>query len=711
MNIGLKFTASRLSIRWMLTGLSAFALLGALLLGSTAIWQARNGAAQIDQVQTEAVVPMIMLQSLEKHLKEIGYRVSGVVLEILPTQGSYVHLQDMRATLQVEWAGFIAVARPESLGKDDREQFDKADKGMAELDARLEKLARAYQNDDTDTIQAFLEDDWLDIYGGLIKPVEALSPVYQHQVSVIFDRAQIIATQALWIVIAAMIVVVLVVSLAGYFLGRRILARVKSSREVVDAISHFDFERELEITGEDELSALQKDLVGMQSHLRLAIAEVNTVVGAIAHGDFGRRIEGQYEGSLQTMKLGVNAAAERVGFMMDELGKVMSALEAGHFEVQMDQRVEGDFRARVDRALASLALVMHAINQVMNQVAEGQFNVRVEVEARGELAVLKQNLNDSLEKLESAILAVSQEAERVAEGDLVARVEGSYAGELANLQNSLNAGLGNMEAAVSEVMQATHIVQNVAGEIAQGSRELMDRTANQAASIEETAASMETLAATVRKNAENARTADRLASEARDESEQGAVVMRDSGKAMDAMRDAARRIEEIVGLIDGIAFQTNILALNAAVEAARAGEHGRGFAVVANEVRFLAQKSAQAAKDIKVLIAATASRIDDGARLMEDSGQLLDRIHEAVRRVSQVVAEIASASVEQSNGIAQISAAVSGMDRTTQANSGLEEETAAAAENLRLQSEELKRLTGRFTVSDTASETWLVQRG
>jgi methyl-accepting chemotaxis protein len=287
-------------------------------------------------------------------------------------------------------------------------------------------------------------------------------------------------------------------------------------------------------------------------------------------------------------------------------------------------------------------------------------------------------------------------ASRIAGGDL--RNEGAADVAPESLLGALERMRGTLASIVAEVQQGAHVVSTTAGEIARGNDDLSQRTQEQASSLEETAASMEEMTATVKQNAENATAADRLSRHARGEAERGGDVV---AKAMDAMRDigdSSRRITDIVGMIDEIAFQTNLLALNAAVEAARAGEQGRGFAVVASEVRRLAQSSAAASKEIKALIVESGERVEAGAELVGRSADALRDIVGSVKKVTDIVAEIAAASSEQSAGVDQVNIAIAQIDQVTQENAALVEEAAAAAKSMQDQAQSLRDQVAFFTV-------------
>jgi methyl-accepting chemotaxis protein len=296
-----------------------------------------------------------------------------------------------------------------------------------------------------------------------------------------------------------------------------------------------------------------------------------------------------------------------------------------------------------------------------------------------------------------------QIADRVAEGDLTSDIEVNSTDELGQLAAALKRMNANLRNIVTDVRSGTEVISHASGEIAAGNADLSHRTEEQASSLEETASSMEELTSTVKHNADNARQASRLAATASEVAVKGGRVVADVVQRMSAINDSSKKIADIIGVIDGIAFQTNILALNAAVEAARAGEQGRGFAVVATEVRTLAQRSAGAAKEIKQLISDSVQRVEDGTRLVGEAGKTMDEVVASVHRVTEIVAGISAATGEQSSGIEQVNQAVMQMDNVTQQNAALVEEAAAAAESMQQQALALAHAVASFKLERGAS--------
>ena len=291
---------------------------------------------------------------------------------------------------------------------------------------------------------------------------------------------------------------------------------------------------------------------------------------------------------------------------------------------------------------------------------------------------------------------------RVAEGDLTADVTANSKDETGQLLQALQDMSNSLRGIVADVRSGTDTIATASSEIAAGNLDLSSRTEQQASALEETASSMEELISTVKQNADNARQANQLAVSASEVAVQGGAVVAQVVDTMGSINASARKIVDIISVIDGIAFQTNILALNAAVEAARAGEQGRGFAVVASEVRSLAQRSATAAKEIKTLIDASVHEVDAGSQLVAQAGNTMTEVVSSVRRVTDIVGEISAASQEQSSGIAEIGRAITQMDEATQQNAALVEQAAAAAQSLQDQAAHLADVVAEFKLEDKA---------
>ena len=339
------------------------------------------------------------------------------------------------------------------------------------------------------------------------------------------------------------------------------------------------------------------------------------------------------------------------------------------------------------------------VDDVVAAVSRGDFSKQINLDGKsGFMRALAENINQLSGTVSGVLDGVSTMLRTMSEGDLTRRIEGQYQGVYATLRDSANETAERLADTVKDITLASTEVASGADQISTGANDLSQRTEQQAANLEETAASMQEMAATIKQNADNSQQASQLAVTARDAANKGGDVVSDAVGAMGKIEESSRRISDIIGVIDEIAFQTNLLALNAAVEAARAGDAGRGFAVVASEVRSLAQRSAQAAKDIKDLIIDSTEQVQGGVELVNRTGEALEEIVDSIKRVSDIVAEISAASREQATGADEINTAITQMDEMTQQNSALVEENAAAARTMTDQAVRMRQRVDFFTV-------------
>lgn len=341
------------------------------------------------------------------------------------------------------------------------------------------------------------------------------------------------------------------------------------------------------------------------------------------------------------------------------------------------------------------------VGSLVSAAAQGSFSQRLDLTGKeGFFRRLGQDLNALMDSVETGLQDLQAVLEGLAKGDMTVRITKDYSGIFADLKGYSNQTAESLADMLGQIRESADTIFTAASEIAQGNSDLSSRTEQQASSLEETASSMEELTSTVRNNADNARQANSLAMNASQVATTGGDVVQKVVHTMAAINDSARKIADIIGVIDGIAFQTNILALNAAVEAARAGEQGRGFAVVAAEVRNLAQRSASAAKEIKSLIEDSVNKVEDGNNLVAQAGSTMSEIVVSIQKVTDIMADIAAASAEQSTGIEEVNRAVSQMDEMTQQNAALVEEAAASAEALQGQSNLLSQSVAVFKLDD-----------
>ncbi len=344
--------------------------------------------------------------------------------------------------------------------------------------------------------------------------------------------------------------------------------------------------------------------------------------------------------------------------------------------------------------------LLQNVSRTVEKAQQGYLGDRIDLsKVEGVAQQLSRSINDLLDSIQGAMNDVIRVTTGMAEGDLTQTIDNNFEGELGQLKDAINSSISRLDGIVSVAVEAAKVVNGAAQEVSQGSHDLSERVQQQAAALEQTSATMDEMNSTIQHNTQNANQAVDVAKGVQTKATQGSKVMQQTIEAMNAIQQSSHKIADIVSLIDGIAFQTNLLALNAAVEAARAGDHGRGFAVVAGEVRALAQKSAEAAKDIKLLITESVNRIDQGTKLAAESGEVLNGITGSINEVTSMIGQIAKASNEQAAGIHQVHEAINSIDQVTQQNAALVEETTAASESMSEQANILSQDMAFFTTT------------
>ena len=530
----------------------------------------------------------------------------------------------------------------------------------------------------------------------------------------------------------------------AWSLIRDIVRPLERTVQTFHAIAEGDYLNEIRIDRQDEIGQVLEGLEGLQTklgfdmeesrrgasdNLRIKIAldsitlpvtlsqadnaliYLNPAAASLFRGmapELGKRIPGfNVEGMLggrvsqlfeeETLKA---AYAER--FQSNRVFDTRIAGRTLRLSASPVYNVDGTYAGRVtqwqDRT--SEIAVEQEVAHLVNGAAAGDFSQRLQaVGKEGFFLQLTEGINRLVETSERGMSDVARVLKALANGDLTQQIAADYQGLFGQLKDDANGTTQRLQEIVSQIREASDAINTAAREIASGNTDLSGRTESQAASLQETAASLDEITSTVKQNADNARQANQLARGASDIAMKGGNVVGEVVHTMASIADSSKKIADIISVIDGIAFQTNILALNAAVEAARAGEQGRGFAVVAGEVRSLAQRSANAAREIKTLIGDSVDKVNVGYRQVEQAGSTMKEIVDAVKRVTDIMGEISAASTEQSQGVEQVNQAISQMDETTQQNAALVEEAAAAAESLQDQASGLTQAVAVFRVN------------
>jgi methyl-accepting chemotaxis protein len=455
-----------------------------------------------------------------------------------------------------------------------------------------------------------------------------------------------------------------------------------------------------------------KDIsIGMNKLLEAVIGPLNmaaSYVDNLSKGVIPAEITNEYSGDFNIIKSNLNACGLAIKALVTDGNLLAKAAGAGDLNARADASKHlGEYRKVIEGLNATLDAIIEPLNMAANSVediARGDIPQPITNHYNGDFNKIKDNLNTCFSAISALVADTKMLSDAAGEGNVSVRADADqHSGDFRKIVEGVNNTLEMIVGPIATVKMSIETINTAAKEIAQGNSDLSRRTEDQAASLEKTAASMEELSSTVKQNADNAKQANQLATAASDVAVRGGVVVSEVVTTMANINESAKKIEDIISVIDGIAFQTNILALNAAVEAARAGEQGRGFAVVAGEVRNLAQRSASAAKEIKILITESVTNTNVGTVQVEKAGNTMHEIVTSVKRVTDIIAEISAASQEQSVGIEQVNEAIMKMDDVTQQNTALVEEAAAAAESLMDQADELMNAVSVFQLGTLTS--------
>ncbi|WIH06818.1 MCP four helix bundle domain-containing protein [Xanthomonas translucens pv. graminis] len=549
----------------------------------------------------------------------------------------------------------------------------------------------------------------------LMKRAAPATQKWQHALTTFSDRQRALAATAYAeantamdhgraLLIAGGLAVVLVSIALALLITRSLVLPLNRATRAAEAIAGGKLDNDVQTQATDETGRLLGAMHGMQQQMRSLIAAQMDMAKRHEAGQISYRMDAAaFPGDYGRMAAETNAVVGSHVEVQLQLARIMGRYAVGDLSHDMD-RLPGEkatFTQTMDEVKVNLSAMNGQIKQLAQSAADGDFSARGDAERfQFDFRVMVESLNQLMTTADGNLQSLSALLQSIAAGDLTARMHGEFHGVFAQMRDDANATAEQLSEIVGRIKHSAVSINAAASEIAAGNDDLSRRTEQQAASLEETAASMEELTSTVKQNAEHARQANQLAAGAGSVASQGGEVVGQVVTTMSGIEASSKRIADIISVIDGIAFQTNILALNAAVEAARAGEQGRGFAVVASEVRTLAQRSASAAKEIKELIDDSVSRVAEGSALVGQAGKTMHEIVSSVQRVTDIMGEISAASQEQYAGIEQVNQTVTQMDESTQQNAALVEEASAAARSMEQQATELTQAVALFKLDE-----------
>ncbi|WP_323152865.1 methyl-accepting chemotaxis protein [Stenotrophomonas maltophilia] len=688
---------SRLGAGFGLLLLFIVAIVGLVLYGN------HLKSAQFEKVVDVNMVKMRLLNDmLDTNNAVLMHRRLMVIKRGEDFDKDYQKAQELSQTYDGIWARYIKIPR-DATGDALVAKIDAARKAT---DASTQHLHERMKAGDFDGAAKEL----LAEHGLATAWNEAISTLLRHQETLTERSREEYRSTESWtgtlsIVFGALSL--LLGSLAAWAITRSLTRPLEGAVKLADGIANGRLDNTIDASGNDEVTQLLRSMQRMQAQLQSVMAAQGELARQHDAGSLSYRMdESAFPGDYGRMVHETNALVGSHVQVQNRLIEVMKHYARGDLSVDMDP-LPGEKAAitqAMDETKTSLSAINGEIRRLATAAAAGDFSLRGDEDRFAyDFRDMVAGLNRLMQTTDQNLVQVSSLLQAISRGDLTVRMQGDFHGVFARMRDDCNATVDQLKQIVGRIQSSASSINLAAGEIASGNTDLSRRTEQQAANLEETAASMEELTSTVKQNAEHARQANQLAIGAHGVASQGGEVVGQVVTTMSAIEASSKKIAEIISVIDGIAFQTNILALNAAVEAARAGEQGRGFAVVASEVRTLAQRSAGAAKEIKGLIEDSVGKVADGSALVRQAGTTMGEIVASVQRVTDIMADISAASQEQSSGIEQVNQAVVQMDETTQQNAALVEEASAAARSMEEQANLLAEAVSVFRTGAAAA--------
>jgi len=676
---------------FLLIGLMSFIMITLTTLNLYDLRQTNQG---LQSVYANRTVPLVALSEIKTRLLHI--RTAIVTGFPFPEEmaGQHKKIEQDISEIEKLWSEYAA----SDLAGEEKALADKFSKDSRRFLANA-KIAVELQRTDNrkEEAEKFYFETVRSAYNPASDGINALLKLQKDSVKQEYEAAQSRYQTILIVVIVALLAGVLLSVFIGTIIVRRLLNELGGepsyAAAVVKDIADGNLSVQVAVRPGDK-SSLLYSINSMRETLSNIITSTNIVMNDAAKGDLTSRMRVNMRGDFTQLKDSINVSLDTINNTLNDVMRVAEALAHGDLSHKITGEYQGVFgqtKQSVNNTVDELTKVIEEIEEIVYSGADcGDFSIKMSMHDKvGYSRRLAELINQLFSTTERSLNDVMRVSAALSDGDLTQNITNDYPGAFGAVKAGMNITVENLRGLIDGIKNTGEVIATAANEISAGNNDLSHRTEEQAASLEQTAASMEELSSTVQQNTDNAKYANELALGASTIATKGVEVVNTVVENMAIINESSRHIVDIISVIDGIAFQTNILALNAAVEAARAGEQGKGFAVVAVEVRNLAQRSASAAGEIKRLISDSVENISDGSKQVEHAGKTMEDIVRAIQSVTNIMTGIAAASVEQNAGIDQVHQAITQMDNVTQQNAALVEQAASAAESLREQTRNL----------------------